>query len=86
MKRINKLLKMLVIPVLFIMVVTAASYGQMVETGLESLIKSDFATLREKRVGLVTNPTGVHTLQCSQCRPRCTVWSGAWRQGRVHGR
>jgi len=33
--------------------------GQIVETGLEQLEKSDFAILKGKRVGLVTNPTGV---------------------------
>jgi uncharacterized protein YbbC (DUF1343 family) len=30
-----------------------------VKTGLESLIEQDFAPLRDKRVGLITNPTGV---------------------------
>jgi uncharacterized protein YbbC (DUF1343 family) len=33
--------------------------GQIVETGLEQLEKSDFGILKGKRVGLVTNPTGV---------------------------
>jgi uncharacterized protein YbbC (DUF1343 family) len=33
--------------------------GQIVETGLEELVKSDFEILKGKRVGLVTNPTGV---------------------------
>jgi len=33
--------------------------GQIVQTGLEELIKSDFEILKGKRVGLVTNPTGV---------------------------
>lgn len=33
--------------------------SQSVETGLECLIKSDFAILKGKNVGLVTNPTGV---------------------------
>jgi uncharacterized protein YbbC (DUF1343 family) len=37
---------------------------QVVETGLEQLMKSDFAMLKGKRVGLVTNPTGVdHSLR-----------------------
>jgi len=40
-------------------VAAASSYGQVVETGLESLIKSDFALLKGKKVGLVTNPTAV---------------------------
>jgi uncharacterized protein YbbC (DUF1343 family) len=33
--------------------------GQTVETGLEMLIKSKFELLKGKRVGLITNPTGV---------------------------
>jgi uncharacterized protein YbbC (DUF1343 family) len=33
--------------------------GQIVETGLEQLEKSDFGILKGKRIGLVTNPTGV---------------------------
>ena len=33
--------------------------GQIVETGIEQLVKSDFGILKGKRVGLVTNPTGV---------------------------
>lgn len=33
--------------------------GQVVETGLEQLVKSNFEILKGKRVGLVTNPTGV---------------------------
>ncbi|HWR75002.1 MAG TPA: DUF1343 domain-containing protein, partial [Bacteroidales bacterium] len=38
--------------------------GQTVETGIEQLVKSDFGILKGKRVGLVTNPTGVdHNLR-----------------------
>jgi uncharacterized protein YbbC (DUF1343 family) len=33
--------------------------GQAVETGLESLMQSNFEILKGKKVGLVTNPTGV---------------------------
>ena len=33
--------------------------GQVVETGLENLVKDNFGILNGKRVGLVTNPTGV---------------------------
>ncbi|HBC80019.1 MAG TPA: DUF1343 domain-containing protein, partial [Bacteroidales bacterium] len=33
--------------------------GQVVETGLEMLVKSKFEVLKGKRVGLITNPTGV---------------------------
>ena len=43
---------------LIIIMATTVSNGQVVETGLEGLIKSNFAPLRGKRVGLVTNPTG----------------------------
>jgi uncharacterized protein YbbC (DUF1343 family) len=59
MKVINKSIKKLGMLAIFTVVATAAAYGQMVETGLESLIKSDFALLKGKKVGLVTNPTGV---------------------------
>jgi len=41
------------------MTITAAMRGQTVETGLENLIKSNYDILKGKRVGLVTNPTGV---------------------------
>jgi len=33
--------------------------SQSVETGLEMMIKSDFEILKGKRIGLITNPTGV---------------------------
>ena len=33
--------------------------SQPVETGLEMLVKTDFEILKGKRVGLITNPTGV---------------------------
>jgi uncharacterized protein YbbC (DUF1343 family) len=59
MKVINKSFNKLGMLVIFMVVATAAAYGQMVETGLESLIQSDFALLKGKKVGLVTNPTGV---------------------------
>jgi uncharacterized protein YbbC (DUF1343 family) len=59
MKEINKSWKRLGMLVIFTAVAAAASHGQIVETGLESLIKSDFAPLRGNKVGLVTNPTGV---------------------------
>jgi uncharacterized protein YbbC (DUF1343 family) len=59
MKVINKSFNKLGMLVIFTVVATAAAYGQMVETGLESLIKSDYALLKGKKVGLVTNPTGV---------------------------
>ena len=37
----------------------AFNAGATVKTGLEVLVESDFAVLKGKRVGLVTNPTGV---------------------------
>jgi uncharacterized protein YbbC (DUF1343 family) len=36
-----------------------ATTCQIVETGLEVLVKNNFSTLKGKRVGLITNPTGV---------------------------
>ncbi|HSN50850.1 MAG TPA: DUF1343 domain-containing protein, partial [Bacteroidales bacterium] len=39
--------------------------GQTVETGLEMLIKSKFELLKGKKVGLITNPTGVDRSQRS---------------------
>ncbi len=39
--------------------VTGEMSGQAVETGLETLVKNNFDILKGKRVGLVTNPTGV---------------------------
>ncbi len=38
---------------------TGVLKGQMVESGLENLMRDNFAILKGKRVGLVTNPTGV---------------------------
>jgi len=38
---------------------TGTVSGQVVETGLENLVKDNFGILKGKRVGLVTNPTGV---------------------------
>jgi uncharacterized protein YbbC (DUF1343 family) len=42
-----------------LMTITLTMRGQFVETGLENLMKSNFDILKGKRVGLVTNPTGV---------------------------
>ncbi len=44
---------------ILMIVVTGLIHAQVVETGLETLMKSNFAILKGKRVGLVTNPTGV---------------------------
>jgi uncharacterized protein YbbC (DUF1343 family) len=49
---------------LMMLSVTSVLSGQAVETGIEQLVKSDFGILKGKRVGLVTNPTGVdHNLR-----------------------
>ena len=59
---INKIRPLIV----FIMTITFTGVlsGQTVETGIEQLVKSDFGILKGKRVGLVTNPTGVdHNLR-----------------------
>jgi uncharacterized protein YbbC (DUF1343 family) len=44
---------------LLILVPAGQSSGQTVETGIEVLVKNKFDILQGKRVGLVTNPTGV---------------------------
>ncbi len=52
--------------IVFVMTIAGAGVlsGQTVETGIEQLVKSDFGILKGKRVGLVTNPTGVdHNLR-----------------------
>ena len=62
----NYLIKKIRPLIVFIMTiaVTAVLSGQTVETGIEQLVKSDFGILKGKRVGLVTNPTGVdHNLR-----------------------
>ncbi len=58
MNTVNKLCK----PLVFIVLLLAGAgvlRGQIVETGIEQLVKSNFGILKGKRVGLVTNPTGV---------------------------
>lgn len=59
MKISGRLIQRVGMIVVFTVVATTATHSQAVETGLEGLIKSGFAPLRGKRVGLVTNPTGV---------------------------
>lgn len=44
---------------LLLLITAGQSTGQTVETGLEVLVKNNFDILKGKRVGLVTNPTGV---------------------------
>jgi uncharacterized protein YbbC (DUF1343 family) len=41
-----------------------AAYNQTVETGLETLIRTNFQVLKGKNVGLITNPTGVDRYIC----------------------
>ena len=45
--------------VIMTVAVTGVMSRQTVETGLETLVKNNFDILKGKRVGLVTNPTGV---------------------------
>ena len=45
--------------VILIFTLSGSISSQAVETGLENLVKSNFDLLKGKRVGLVTNPTGV---------------------------
>jgi uncharacterized protein YbbC (DUF1343 family) len=42
-----------------ILIISCIVQGQPVETGLEMLVKSRFEVLKGKKVGLITNPTGV---------------------------
>jgi uncharacterized protein YbbC (DUF1343 family) len=42
-----------------ILIISCIVQGQPVETGLEILVKSRFEVLKGKKVGLITNPTGV---------------------------
>lgn len=49
---------------MFLISLVVSSFGQKVKTGVEVLEAMDFAPLKGKRVGLITNPTGVdHQLQ-----------------------
>ena len=43
----------------FILLLTAPVYGQKIKTGLEVLKSKNFKVLEGKRVGLITNPTGI---------------------------
>lgn len=47
------------IALLLILITSGSVCGQKVETGIEVLIRNNFDILQGKRVGLVTNPTGV---------------------------
>jgi len=59
MKRLLKTTGRPAFLVLLLLSYVASVQSQVVETGLECLASSDFAILKGKRVGLVTNPTGV---------------------------
>jgi len=65
------------IALLFIIVVTAEAFAGTpgVTTGIEVLRNEQFAPLKGKRVGLITNPTGVDSRLRStwntHVRPRC---------------
>jgi len=56
---INPLTKSTFIITLLMMFQGAFLTGQGVETGLEVLVRNNFESLKGKRVGLITNPTGV---------------------------
>jgi uncharacterized protein YbbC (DUF1343 family) len=51
--------QMIILLAIFVLLQKEQSFGQKVETGLETLIKSDFEVLKGKAAGLITNPTGV---------------------------
>jgi len=58
-KMLSKSTVGVIMALLMIFAVTGTVQAQTVETGLESLISNKFDILKGKRVGLVTNPTGV---------------------------
>jgi uncharacterized protein YbbC (DUF1343 family) len=57
---INKILRIMLIGSLMLLIASLyTTNGQKVETGLEVLVRGNFNDLQGKRVGLITNPTGV---------------------------
>lgn len=58
MRQLKSIRTRLAVTILLLAVMNIIS-GQAVESGLEALVKSNFEILKGKRVGLVTNPTGV---------------------------
>ena len=62
--QINMKLRLLIINFLlyfvFMILPSCKLDGQQVETGLEMLVKSNFEILKGRKVGLITNPTGVN--------------------------
>ncbi|MFZ2286675.1 MAG: DUF1343 domain-containing protein [Bacteroidales bacterium] len=67
MKTLLKSIYSTLIAIILAFALTGPVNGQVVETGLENLVKDNFGILKGKRVGLVTNPTGV------DCNLRSTV-------------
>ncbi len=61
----NKTLKAIILTISFAFI--SATAAPQVKTGIEVLVQQDFAPLRGKRVGLITNPTGV------DCNLRSTI-------------
>ncbi len=55
--RISAFIKMILL--MQVLIIPFGLNGQQVETGLEMLTKSKFEILKGKKVGLITNPTGV---------------------------
>jgi uncharacterized protein YbbC (DUF1343 family) len=56
---INLLTKNAILALYLLTIQSVFLRGQVVETGLEVLVHNNFESLRGKRVGLITNPTGV---------------------------
>lgn len=59
MKTVTRSFPCAVTALIFYLIIAAPLSGQAVETGLETLVRNNFDILKGKRVGLVTNPTGV---------------------------
>lgn len=53
-------MKKIVVFILSCLTLISISNAQTIKTGLQVLVEDDFAPLRGKRVGLITNPTGVN--------------------------
>lgn len=53
-------MKRIVFFIIACLILTSISDAQTVKTGLQVLVEDNFAPLRGKRVGLITNPTGVN--------------------------
>ena len=62
MKALRSVIRRIGMAGIVIFALLGSTSGQVVETGLDNLMKSNFELLKGKRVGLVTNPTGVDHL------------------------